>query len=112
VIGISGHPERWCNLTALESEHPHVSLLRFSGGGTVLLDPHGALMISMILNNNAIQHIQAYPRELMQWTATLYQRAFQLLESLQQKHKQQQLHQFNNNDDRMNATSIHRQSIA
>lgn len=91
VIGISGHPERWCNLDQLQSHdddsahRPSVALLqRFSGGGTVLLDPPGALLISLIVNKAALRHIQPYPRSLMSWSAMQYKRAFELLDS--QKH--------------------------
>lgn len=71
VLGISAVPSQM-----VEEEKwrlaPIPLVRRFSGGGTVLIEP-GTVLISWIVNHTFTK-VPPYPREVMQWTLPLWQK--------------------------------------
>lgn len=78
VLGISGKPDQLCN-TSLTAQRGVPLFKRFTGGGTVVIDEN-TNFFSLICSREDIGHsINAGPRELMEWTGTLYGDALEAL---------------------------------
>ncbi len=73
VMGISGKPELLLNEQIL-AEQPVPVIRRFSGGGTVFIDPN-TFFISWICNT-AHSGVECCPARLHEWTAAIYQTMF------------------------------------
>jgi lipoate---protein ligase len=71
VMGISGKPELLIN-QALYKKTPIPIIKRFSGGGTVYIDPD-TYFITFIFNNQNLPH---YPQEILVWTEKLLKPVF------------------------------------
>ena len=67
VMGIGGKPELLLNTDLVKNDGVLV-VKRFSGGGTVVLD-YSSLWTTFIGRNEALPHVQAFPRPIMKWTA-------------------------------------------
>lgn len=74
-MGSSGIPETLIDLKKVEREQIPV-IKRFSGGGTVIVDEQ-TLFISFIISKDHLS-IPAFPEPILQWTAALYQDAWQI----------------------------------
>ncbi|CRX37533.1 lipoate--protein ligase family protein [Estrella lausannensis] len=83
VLGISGKPEEWINLSAW-SQNPVPVLRRYSGGGTVVVDEN-TLFVTFIMNGteiavpSQIQAVHAYFETL--WQKAFYPHPFRLIEN-------------------------------
>lgn len=69
VMGISADPAHVVNMQLLK-EKPVPLIRRYSGGGTVFVDEH-TLFSTLILNRTALPGNE-FPKEVMQWTDSLY----------------------------------------
>ena len=70
VLGISGKPEKLCNLPLVERDE--ISMIkRFTGGGTVVVDA-GTSFVSLICDKSDVDGEPEYPRDIMAWTEGLY----------------------------------------
>ncbi|CAM9402569.1 unnamed protein product [Discosporangium mesarthrocarpum] len=77
VLGISGKPKKMCNLELVHrDEVPLVK--RFSGGGTVVVD-HNTVFSTLIMNQDEVKECKPYPRDIMEWSKTIYGPAFKSL---------------------------------
>jgi lipoate-protein ligase A len=75
VMGIGGKPELLLNMDLVRNDGVLV-VKRFSGGGTVVLD-HSSLWTTFIGRNEALPHVQAFPRPIMKWAAdAIFEPAF------------------------------------
>lgn len=73
VMGISGKPELLINPESLQ--HKKVPVIRrFSGGGTVFVDPH-TVFVTWICNSVEAK-IACQPEKIMRWTVAFYQESF------------------------------------
>lgn len=73
VMGISAKPEEViCRPTYLKNPLPIIR--RYSGGGTVVVDP-STLFISWIFNNSK-NNVSPYPKEVMKWSYAKIQTLF------------------------------------
>lgn len=70
VLGISGKVELLINLSRLQN-HPIPLIRRFSGGGTVVVDPN-TLFITFICNHQDLPQVSCYPESILRWTEGLY----------------------------------------
>ncbi|CAM9864619.1 unnamed protein product [Phaeothamnion confervicola] len=77
VLGISGKPERMCNLDAVRRDGIPL-IRRFSGGGTVIVD-QGTIFATLIMKQGDVPECQPYPRDIMSWTEKIYGPAFSRL---------------------------------
>lgn len=77
VVGISGKPELLLNQELL-ALRPIPVIRRFSGGGTVFIDPN-TFFITWICNADH-SGVACCPAKLYQWTTAIYQQAFPLLQ--------------------------------
>ncbi|EEC48320.1 predicted protein, partial [Phaeodactylum tricornutum CCAP 1055/1] len=68
VLGIGGKPRELLDVELVKAEGC-VTIKRFSGGGTVVLDPD-SIWTTVIGRNKHMPHVEAYPRPIMEWTAT------------------------------------------
>lgn len=67
VLGISGDPHKLVHLrSAREARVPLIK--RFTGGGTVVVDKN-TVFVSMIMNQADLQHVDPFPRSIMQFTS-------------------------------------------
>lgn len=68
ILGIGGKAERLIN-TPLAKKDGVLTLRRFTGGGTVVVD-HTSLLTTLIIKDDAniTPEIKPYPREIMEWT--------------------------------------------
>lgn len=73
VMGISGKEEELLELSKVKS-NPIPVIRRFSGGGTVVVDP-GTLFVTFICNSDAVS-VPCYPRHVMKWSEKVYQPVF------------------------------------
>lgn len=73
VMGISGKPEVLIDHTRMAAQ-PVPVIKRFSGGGTVFIDPH-TLFATWICNADHIG-VACCPQNIHQWTADFYKNAF------------------------------------
>ncbi|MFN0065684.1 MAG: lipoate--protein ligase family protein [Chlamydiales bacterium] len=71
VMGISGKPEELLHLAAVGRDQIPV-IKRFSGGGTVYIDPN-TLFVSFIVNG------ESQPKPILQWAEKLYKTIFEEL---------------------------------
>ena len=88
VLGIGGKPQELLNMQQLQNE-PCLTLKRFSGGGTVVLD-YNSIWTTLIVRKDGdettIPTPPLYPQPIMQWTVDyLYARVFELLGKKQQE---------------------------
>jgi lipoate-protein ligase A len=67
VMGIGGKPEQLLNIPKVKEDQVLVCK-RFSGGGTVVLDA-SSLWTTVIGRTHDFTHVQAYPKEIMEWSA-------------------------------------------
>jgi len=67
TMGIGGKPERLIDIQSAKNDGMLV-LKRFSGGGTVVVDP-SSLWTTFIMRNEALPEVKPYPREIMEWSA-------------------------------------------
>jgi lipoate-protein ligase A len=74
VLGASGRPELWVNLSSCFTDKIPL-LKRFSGGGTVFTD-HNTIFLSFIFSAAAFTQIQLFPKPTLQLIADLYARVF------------------------------------
>ncbi len=74
-MGISGQPEALLNVSSVKREQIPV-IKRFSGGGTVIVDPN-TLFITFIMNKNQID-TEPFPEPILRWSAGLYTDAWQI----------------------------------
>lgn len=74
VMGISGKPERLVHLDRLQQDSIPL-IKRFSGGGTVYIDPD-TVFVTFICETATIP-IHAQPKSILEWTATIYHPLFQ-----------------------------------
>lgn len=49
---------------------------RYTGGGTVVIHPAAAFIVSMLLPTNDLFSQRAFPRDVMKWSGTFYKRVF------------------------------------
>ena len=70
VLGISGKPEKLCNLALVERDDIQM-IKRFTGGGTVVVDP-GTSFVSLICNKKDVEGEPEFPRDIMAWSEGLY----------------------------------------
>lgn len=70
VMGISGQPEKLLNQWRMAT-HPLPLIRRFSGGGTVVVDPH-TLFVTWIMNSEDLPSVSCYPEPILRWTEQLY----------------------------------------
>jgi lipoate-protein ligase A len=68
ILGIGGKAERLINIPAAKKDGI-LTLRRFTGGGTVVVD-HTSLLTTLIIKDDAHIRpaIKPYPREIMEWT--------------------------------------------
>lgn len=68
ILGIGGKAERLINIPAAKKDGI-LTLRRFTGGGTVVVD-HTSLLTTLIIKDNAHVRpaIKPYPRDIMEWT--------------------------------------------
>jgi len=68
ILGIGGKAERLINIPAANKDGI-LTLRRFTGGGTVVVD-HTSLLTTLIIKDDAHVRpaIKPYPREIMEWT--------------------------------------------
>jgi lipoate-protein ligase A len=68
ILGIGGKAERLINIPAAKKDGI-LTLRRFTGGGTVVVD-HTSLLTTLIIidDANVRPEIKSYPREIMEWT--------------------------------------------
>jgi lipoate-protein ligase A len=67
VMGIGGKPHALLNLDLIQQDGVAV-IKRFSGGGTVVLDP-SSIWTTFIGRNEHFPHVEPYPKSIMQWSA-------------------------------------------
>lgn len=81
VMGIGGKPHELLNVNQVQQDGVAV-LKRFSGGGTVVLDP-SSIWTTIIGRTQDLPHVESFPRPIMQWSAdAIFGPAF---DSLQQQ---------------------------
>ncbi len=73
VMGISGKPAELLDQTRIHQDNVPV-IKRFSGGGTVYIDPH-TVFATLICNSNAVD-IPLQPGPLLKWSETFYAPVF------------------------------------
>jgi lipoate-protein ligase A len=79
VLGISGKPERLCDLILVARDSIPL-VRRFSGGGTVIVDEN-TIFASLIMNRDDLPDVNPYPREIMDWSTSIYGPALQRIAS-------------------------------
>jgi lipoate-protein ligase A len=80
VMGISGNPTQWLNTEHCLKDGIPV-MKRFTGGGTVIMDQNTLLITFIISKNDMINHnymVNQYPKDIMNWTMSIYKQVFQL----------------------------------
>ncbi len=75
VLGISSKPEEMIHLDQIQNHSVEV-IKRFSGGGTVYVDPN-TLFVTFICHKNAFP-ILPFPEAILKWGESIYQPAFGL----------------------------------
>lgn len=73
VMGISGKPERLVHLERLKEDNIPL-IKRFSGGGTVYIDPN-TVFATFICDANTLS-VLAQPKPILDWSATIYRPLF------------------------------------
>merc|ERR1711903_31110 len=74
VLGISGKPAEMLEEEAVVTTGARI-LKRFSGGGTVVADAD-TVFVSLIMDQEAVAGVPAFPRPLMEWSEGLYRPLF------------------------------------
>jgi len=88
IMGIGGKPTKLLNLNEVRNDGVKV-VKRFSGGGTVVLD-HSSLWTTFIGRTNHFSHVDPFPRNIMEWSATdVFGPAFASLRRHVMKHHKQ-----------------------
>ena len=67
IMGIGGKPEQLLNVGKVKQDGV-LTIKRFSGGGTVVLD-HSSLWTTFIGRNQHFPHVDPFPRSIMEWSA-------------------------------------------
>lgn len=75
VMGISGNPLEHLHLDLVRRDNIPV-IRRFSGGGTVIVDPH-TLFISFLFDTPSLP-FNPFPEPILRWSTSLYQQAWQI----------------------------------
>lgn len=75
VMGISGQPNRLLNLDLLK-KNPIPLIKRYSGGGTVVVDP-STIFVTFICNSDS-RGVAPFPKEIMKWSETMYRPFFRI----------------------------------
>lgn len=70
VMGVSGRAHEWIDLDVLKSA-PIPVIQRYSGGGTVVIGPE-TLLVSFIMSQDSLPHVELYPHALMEWSSQFY----------------------------------------
>lgn len=78
VMGISGKENELLNEANVQRDKISV-LRRFTGGGTVVVDPATAFVSFVFNNEDADEHTRPYPREIMKWSEDVYLPVFDSL---------------------------------
>ncbi len=78
VMGISGKPETLLNINRVKRDRIPV-IRRFSGGGTVYIDPK-TVFVTVIANSEDLD-IPAQPKPILEWSEKLYKPVFQGFEA-------------------------------
>jgi lipoate-protein ligase A len=87
VMGIGGKPNNLLNIDLVKQDGVAV-VKRFSGGGTVVLDP-SSIWTTFIGRTKDFAHIEPYPRAIMKWSAdSIFGPAFQQLQQHQLQEQQ------------------------
>lgn len=73
VMGISGKPEKLLDLGKVAQDNIPI-IKRFSGGGTVYIDPQ-TVFATLIFNKSSVG-VPLQPKPLLQWSERLYQPLF------------------------------------
>ncbi len=73
VMGISGKPEKLLNMTKVAENRIPV-IKRFSGGGTVYIDPQ-TVFVTWICNGSTL-NIPLHSRAILEWSETFYRPLF------------------------------------
>lgn len=73
VMGISQDPAQVVNFEK-HPAHPIPLIKRYSGGGTVVIEPT-TVLVTLILNHDKVP-VSPFPKEVLKWTETLYRPAF------------------------------------
>ncbi len=73
VMGISGKPERLLDVNKVKRDRIPV-IKRFSGGGTVFVDPK-TVFVTLICNTDDVL-VKAQPKPILEWTEQLYHPLF------------------------------------
>jgi lipoate-protein ligase A len=67
IMGIGGKPRQLLDVEKVKEDNV-LTIKRFSGGGTVVVD-HSSLWTTFIGRNEHFPHVEPYPRSIMQWSA-------------------------------------------
>lgn len=67
IMGIGGKPHQLLDVERVKEDNV-LTIKRFSGGGTVVVD-HSSLWTTFIGRNEHFPHVDPYPRSIMQWSA-------------------------------------------
>jgi len=79
VMGISGIPDKLINYPLLcQNPVPVPVIRRFSGGGTVFIDPN-TVFVTFICNEQHL-NVRCYPQHVFQWSGRFYQPVFEGLD--------------------------------
>ncbi|MFT4552774.1 MAG: lipoate-protein ligase A [Chlamydiales bacterium] len=73
VMGISAKPEKLLQRAVVEKMNIPV-IKRFSGGGTVVVDPD-TVFVTFICNENSL-NVPSYPEPVMRWSDSFYRGVF------------------------------------
>jgi lipoate-protein ligase A len=74
-MGISGQPAQLLDLSKVREQTIPV-IKRFSGGGTVIVDPH-TLFVTFIMAKDHLD-VAPYPEPILKWSADLYTAAWNI----------------------------------
>ncbi len=124
IMGIGGKPERLLNVEKVQNDKVLV-IKRFSGGGTVVVD-HSSLWTTFIGRVDDFPNVQAYPKDIMKWSADeIFQNVFEGFElgcKEDQKHNDKKtlvidtkscgLASMNNSKANMRVSQIHHQTTS
>jgi lipoate-protein ligase A len=92
VMGIGGKPEKLLNIPQVKKDGIMV-VKRFSGGGTVVLDPN-SIWTTWIGRTFDFPEVNPYPRSIMNWSTSMaFQSVFHVLRNESQQKQQQQQQQ-------------------
>jgi len=78
VLGLSGKIDQLVNIPLVARDDVPL-IRRFSGGGTVIVDS-STIFVTFIINTKDVNTLP-YPRDIMQWTETVYAPVFHTMKS-------------------------------